>query len=740
MFRSITRSTKSLSPLYYSAYHSSPTLPDSVNSVASTSASTLDDPLPKPRTQFERLLPDYTTSPITNTKPKSNGKPNKRRAPKHIIPQLGALADDQLVLDDLPNLGPTKFDPSHLSPHLPLVTRERNFFLSELHLCLRSPRPSARATWQALVPILQYPNTLPHLPLAFHPQSTRSSTPDANTNTDHEPRSPITLSLAELRRAFSILARERARSREGLARLLVVVELIAQHAATSPLPPATEPFTGARTQAVGQLRGEGAGLRAQDWTALMLFAAASFRSPRAAPEVEDAFGLFAQWERKQARAVGERWPSPGQLQAAPPERTRTAMFNALLLVAMKARSWALFELTERRRADARVPPDAYTFGIRLEKQARRGAPVEVVWAAFGEGLAFVSGGGRRGSVRGGEDAGALWNMMLWALIRRGLIEEGMGLYRILQEGKPVSLQSLLSSSYPAAQPSPYADSPSPILSLLSDPTPHPAAAPPTPDLLVTPPPPTLATYAMLIQALAHHGDLRACLILLRDLVTAPPSAPAHRAGHARPARLRPTAHMFTCLFKGFAVHGAPPAGHAAWAADPHLLAGRRQRQNQLAQAETARPLDALARLGTSASSRVAGLAGAGSGSGPKAATPSNAWTWPALQALLRSFLALEPPQLDAAGGALPHEGGRTAPSSKELFWLLLAVERLTGGDSRAVLQVWEAVEGVFGRGRRGGDRKEVWTGWRVDKRLAGKVERHRKRVEEGEQEEEDGRA
>ena len=713
MIRKLTSSNRSLinsSTSYPSVYYSSHSILDSVYSLASTSASTLDDPLPKPRTQFDRLLPDHTSSPISKITSKHNTRRNKRAAPSNILPKLTAQASDPRAADDLPTNGPTKIDQSQLSPHLPLVTRERNHVLANLRQQLQSNRPSAQLTWQALVPALQYPQTLPHLPLAFHPQSTRSTTDDGST--EHEPRSPISLTIADLRRTFTIFAGARPRTREGLSRLLVVVELLAQHSATAPLPPATQPTGSGRSQAVGQLRGGGAGLREQDWTALMLYAATAYRSPRATPEVDDAFGLFAQWEHKQANRV----MGSGGVVKIGQTKVRTAMYNALLLASAKARGWALFELTEKRMAEARVPIDVYTLGIKLEKQARRGGHIELIWSAFEAGLTWAA----RSDSEGGDDVAGLWNMMLWALVRRGALEEGMRLYQILQDHKPVGLRSVIA----ATRSELYSDSPSPMRSLLFEPaTDHQHA-----EVIVTPPSPTIATYSMLIQAQAHHGNLRACLLLLRDLITISADQPSitNRLSRSRPIRLQPTAHMYGCLFRGFAVYCQPPAGHAAWAADPHLMAGKRERTNALSQAESARPLDALTRLGSGATARPNGVASEAQ------SDRANAWTLPALKALLRSFLALEPSQ--AHPSELPHEGARTAPSSREVFWLLLAVERLTGGDSRAVVDTFERVEDVFGLGKRYGDGREVWTGWRIDKMAQRKVDGHRRRIREQEQE------
>lgn len=603
--------------------------------VPSTSATTLDD-LPS----FEALLPPNTSFPL-RPRPTKLLTPRQRRLAQAFrpLPPLTPLPSRRVSVDPPPAR-------SSISPHLPLVTRERNFLLSLLRTQLYSATHDPDVLWEALVKVLQYPSVLPSLPPSHFPSSERAPTDGAE-----DPRRPIQLSLFELRRAFTVLSRAKPRTRTGLSRLLVLVELLAMRSLRH-LPPAPVAEGVERDREVGELRGGGIGLRSKDWVALILVAAGSYRSPRPTPEIASATSLFSQWARKHTRGD------------VSPQGT-TEMYNSLLRLAVKARSWGLFEGVEDRMRREQVSGDVHTVGIHLLKDDERGAHVETIWAKF-----------ERGFVRLDEDPAndgtrwtGLWNTMLWILAKRGSTEDAMRMYLAMRVGKQVDLRTLAPRSEAGPEP--------------------------TTSYWTPPPSPDLATYTMLIQAFAHRGDLNKALRIMRDQFTKSP--PYH---HAYP----PTLHAFTCLFRGFATYGSPPPSLHSFAFDPRLLSGDRVSSNAIARTES---FSAFRRLAE------------GSSDAPQ----ENVWTLAALQSLYNAFRALSPP-LDPSL-ALPFAGKRSAPTSKQLFWLVLAFEKLSGWDSRLVLRVWEEVEETFEEM----DGQGGWKGWRIDKRLASRIRGHREALE-----------
>lgn len=646
--------------------------------IASTSATILDDD--EPASPFDSLLPQDRRLPLARSggKNRNDSKSNIRLQVQRRIPRLYS-----------PTTPPTARPPrvaarSNVSPYLPLVTRERSYLLANLRACLYSAhrddsyQGDPTTTWQALAGVLQYPDVLPHLPPSQHSTTTRSSDPE-DPHAPLEPRPRIQVSVLELRRCFTVFASEQPRTRNGLQRLLVVAELLAQKARGPKLEGLS--FRGVEGEhgASVELRGGGAGLREQDWRALILFVGGHLRAPRTSPEVENAFSLFSHFTRvqEQKRPAGG---NEGDFVA------ETATYNALLHVATRARSWDLVDQVEMRMSALGIVADPQTMGVRMQKDHFRGTHIETIWAGFEQGVR-----------RWGEGNGMnrLWGMMLWVYAERGMLVEARKVYEAMRAGEEVDLASLRPPDH--------------LLREVDDLASH-AVRPPAPDETI---------YARLIQAYAFRGDLYAALSILRDMVRPPP--PSASSTPTRLTAYQPTMHIYTCLFRGFATHGHLPSSPLP-DVSPHLLRGpTTSRANARALRETS--FVPLTKLGSSSGggSQAVGVGlGAGGGNSP--------WTLDTLHTLFTSFLALSPPPPPITP-TLPFRGVRTAPSSKELYWLLLAFEVLSGDDSELVLRVWDEVEYKFKRSTKA-RQKQVWSGWRVDKRVAGMVARHRGRVEE----------
>lgn len=636
--------------------------------IASTSRTTLDEA--EPAQGFDTLLPSDRRLPLARSAPKGQQKKrNRRLIPQRRIPLLSSTpvtpsADPPPRASSAPR--------SKIAPFLPLVTRERSYLLANLRACLYSPlQDGAHATnttetWRALAAVLQYPDVLPHLPPTTHSTITRTSDPN-DPGAPDEPRNKIQLSVLELRRAFTIFASERPRTGNGLQRLLVVAELLALKSGRSTVEMAETGVFEGHGGSIRELRGGGAGMREKDWRALIMFVGAHLRSPRATPDVENAFSLFTQYMRTAEDGLSGAEFVP-----------EVATYNSLLRLASRARSWALVEQVERRMESLGMEGDVHSVGIRMQREHLRGAHIETIWTLFQQGMERWDK----------EKTGELWGMMLWVYAERGLLSEAQGVYTAMRRGRPIDLGQL----------GPHPDSP------------------PSSSRLYQPPPPTESTYVRLIQALAHRGKLKHALNTLRDMITPPTATTTHLTAY------RPSMHVFACLFRGFAIHAHPPSN--SHFLSPRLLRGPTQRANARATREAA--FAALTRLDSSSVKDDRGV-----GTGP----PGSLWNLTTLRSLFSSFLALTPPH-PSTTAAMPFGGKRTAPSSKELFWLILAFEVVTGEDSRVVLDVWDAVESKFGHEEKAkGVRSVGWTGWRVDRRMREHMDWHRRRVLEWDSEE-----
>lgn len=689
------------------------------SSFASSSRLTLDDPLPG----FDELAgravsgaaeEPTLSAPFPREQETDGGLAQGMR--RRFLPAWLSSGSEELQTRQNRVRRPPN-DRLQLSPYLPLFTRERNFLLANLRQALdvrpvsslRSKRSVERgivaerrsqsqdAAWLALARVLRYPSDVPALPHSNYPSSTRAPSADSPHDestsspsgfftsshavaapiTSHDPeqdtsgRRKIALSIRELRVAFDLFASARPRTRNGFDRLLVVAELIAQVSPAAPDAPAQSIPTGAGIDPL--LRGGGAGLRDRDWRALILFVGSCMRSPREDPEIKRVVELFVQWLRlpRPTLASTER---PKTLAQARSKRRRDAerkeVYDALLFVAGRAQRWQLFEQVLARMQDDGVPVSGRALIELLRRESQRGADVAACWRIFEQAL---------GAEDGTAQVQSAWAAMLWALARRGDLDDAVRLYEAMQAGGSVALDSLRPSSVPAS-----------------------AAVSPA-ERVVVPPPLGDNVYTALLQASAHWGDFAGALRVLRDV---------SEGGGA----VQPAVHHYIPLFRAFVRFGAAPfaangegagfdGGQSLLNFDATTLSGARIRAQALRRDSA--PLAALTR----SSARPA-----------RTAPSSSLFTLPALQAVLASFLVLPPPPASSLA-SLPHNGARTAPSSKHLFWVLAAFDKVTAGDSDVIVEVWSELERKFAGPRSG------WSGWRVDKRVQKLVRRHAEAIE-----------
>lgn len=729
----------------------------SFSPVPSTSAHTLDHAALQQPPLWDELVPaDLIRSPSPAKRPAEWVRPHERlrtaRAQKGSGKGHGkgkGLHDDwkdtngrrQQQQRHRPR--PPAVDPASISPFLPLVTRERNFLLANLRQALHSRRQPARPrrgvgsgrrtslqlgrknaavtavwdpdqVWSALARVLRYPEHVPTLPHSQLPSSTRSPAiasfssarsdsqsadqgfftsahiaDDANEHEgreDYVGRTKIDLSLPELRRAFTVFASATPRTRNGLNRLLVVAELIATHPSQAGhrrrLGPAQVPVAvddPYATSGEDRLQGGGAGLRDKDWAALVMFVGANLRTARADPEVRSALALFSQRLELQPAT-----PTLGSRDGL------RRLYTSLLFVVGRAKMWELFEQVLRRMSDAGLDPDAATLVELIKREEQRGAPISAVWALFERGLATaeVSPDGSR----------ALWTAALWMLGKRGLLGEALRIYAVMKGDRDeVDLAELR----PVDEHTAALDSP--------------------PGLTVSVPRPDDRVVTSLIQVCAYRGDLAGAVRILHDILGSHAAADQAEDGASC---LRPAVHHFVPIFRAFARYGAGkrngPRDGAPF--DRTTLGGARIGSHALKRGALA-----FAALSSRPSSRPPGTTSA------PADPTSNPFTLPALSVLFDSFLALQPPPTAAHAG-LPFLGGRTAPSAKDVFWVLFAFERLSN-DPHVVLEAWAACERKFAgpTSTPAGDRSARtagWTGWRMDKRVAKLVGSHRAVVAE----------
>lgn len=630
-----------------------------------------------------------------------------------------------------PHFEPNKitFDPYSTPPpppyrHLPLITRERNHLLSLFLLELHAPtQQDPIRVWETLTAVLRYPTIRPTLLPSYHPTIDKSLAVDEIEGGERllDTRTPIHLSLPELRKTFTVLSNARPPTRSGLAKLILVVELLAMRSAVElPVDVAGSTTDLSRGNKLEALRGGGVGLRPRDWTGLILFAGSCYRSPRPTHEIASITTLFAQWTKHQRSPTGRAF--------APKLR----VYNNLMRMAGAARSWTLYEAVEERMRQEEMGGQLSTMRIIMGVQETKGASIDVLWSLFAQGvdtwmhtvdtfpsLSVVEKGERI------KDWQGLWNQMVWIYAKRGLLTEATKLYDAMRIGEGIDIREL----------APIQEEIVGMVGAVIQPQET------TEYHKIVPPAPAVEIYTALIQAFSLSGDLHSALSIMRAMST--PASPRSTslpvfsaAPHPTPffssstphlttetKRFEPDIHIYTCLFRGFATHGLPPSNSRYDSLNTSLLSGQRVGTN----ATSAQPYDLLRRF-TDSRTPVATSAAAEDGNG------GPIWTRDVLDKVLNAFLALTPPRRTARS---VHAGARSAPSSKTLWWIIMAFDKLSGGDTQVVLEVWARLEAKFDQTsedasrRKRSEKGNGWTGWLVDRRMTRTIEklRNRRRVE-----------
>lgn len=754
---------------YTSAAASCPPYP-----VASTSRTTLDDPLPT----WQDLVGVGSSQGGTEGAEGRDQFPLSRRAtrrPPRLPPAhpfdtpppsspAAALQPEsiELVPPDAPSR-PLLRDRSQISPYLPLVTRERNHLLSELRKALfphsvsrsriagggaarRRERPRPDTVWVALARVLRYPTDVPALPFSEYPTSTRTRASrdghgegrtagterdvrdaqeseggegfftSAQRGADGEaelaqhpdvPRDKIPLSLAELRRAFTVFASARPRSVNGLHRLLVVAELVAQQAAASsraPLPARPISMAGLSDD-LHRLTGGGAGLRDQDWTSLVLFVGASMRTAKQEQDVGGAMALFSQWletRQLEQQQHGEASSEPVRLthserKAGVHDRTsEQRLYNALLFVVGRARMWDLFDQVLRRMREEGLGGDCATIVELIKREDKRAGPLQNAWRFFEQGVAAS------GHERGGErEATAVWAVMVWVYAKQGRFDEAMRMYEAMRARATVALDGLRPLS-PAAFDGDW------LGQGFSASNASAVATRPSTGITVRAPPVNDRVYTSLLQAFAFRGELHSALRILRHVSESTDDA------------VRPSVHHFAPIFQAFANHGGGLYGNPAASVNETLIKGTRV--SQYALKRDASPLAALTHQ--AAAKAVRGQRGASGGESAMSAAPEDPFTLDNLATIFHSFLSISAPP-SSLHPSLPYLGARTAPTARQVFWVLFAFDKLSQGDSDLVLDVWDELVRKFA----GDDgRSKGWTGWHMDNRVLRLVRTHEQRA------------
>ncbi|GAA5940815.1 uncharacterized protein JCM15063_000888 [Sporobolomyces koalae] len=670
------------------------------NSFASTSSLTLDQP-------FDHLLP-ASTSTSTST----------GRRPRRHRQRLSETLD--LPTDPLPSEKRTTFDPTQVSPYLPQNTREKNHLLASFRQTLyphsTSPRPqqhvSPDATWSTLASVLRYPaEQVPHLPPSHFPTSTRSAPTPSSSSSMLDTFDPsfsigsaqkINLSTEELRRTFSILASQTPRTRTGLQRLLVVVELLArQSGSNSTVADISSSLAEPAGGSVETLPGGGAALSNTEWRQLILFVGTNLRATRPDPETKSVLSLFAQQQELKARDKVKGKAS------ATVTREDTKLYNALLHIAQRSRMWELFDQILERMESESIPPDAATYVAKMQREDQRGSSIEVIWNLFQQGFNWtvVDNDRHVGKRARKESRKVLCNAYVWMLARRARFEESSKFLEVMRSQETVQLDHLAPEpttmqSFDPAKPYGFSE---------SAPTRH---SVPNRSLQVRLPAPDERLYTSLIQAYAFQGHLKESLGLMVSMIQQGPypALPLH----------------FHELFKAFAKHGRTTSSEGDAKLDWLRLKGTISNNSpQSRQVHGRNPLAVLAGTSKGVLAHRQNTRDA----------QDDEFSPQALETIFESFLSLEPPAASAAISTVrPFEGQRTAPSPKTIYFVLRAFEtawgptRLRHEPELILREVWKRLEGKFGPKREQGQglsRKHRWTGWKMDKRVTRLVERYR---------------
>jgi pentatricopeptide repeat protein len=598
------------------------------------------------------------------------------------------------------------------SRYLPLITRERNYLLSLFHLEIHGSTRNPDKVWTALTRLLQYPTIQPELPRSYH------ATPETSLALDDydkgevvlDTRSTISLSLPELRRTFTIFSSTRPPTRAGLSKLIVIVELLAMRSSIT-LPAITDGGgegveSGGRDKSIENLRGGGVGLRSRDWEALIYFASRCYRSPRATHEIASTTSLFSQWTQQRKSANGTLLMTP------------MSVYNNLIYGASKARSWGLIEAVQERMKEEGVEGDSYTHRIMMGVEEMRGGHIEIMWNLFLRGIQRCLDNQTTGqemkvdkmSYEQRKEWIGLWNHMVWIYAKRGLLIEAMKMYTAMNEGKGINLRDLAP--------------PMEVEIISSSSTEH--------VYLIIPPSPSAETHGSLIQSFAYTGDLKSALSILRTMLN-PPHHHRHHPISPLPTPPQTLLLIYLRLFRGFASHGESPIDSSYQPINTILYSGQRVGPNRTTSNLT---FDTLRRF-TASSSSSSSSSSQSSGNGELV------WSIEILETLFKAFLQIPPPppssssSSSSSSSTTPLAIQSTAPSPKLIWWVLLAFDKLSAGDTERVLKVWKGMERTFKEGEEGGG-GGGWKGWRMDSRIKRTIEKLEKR-RRGEREEEERR-
>ncbi|GAA5874412.1 hypothetical protein JCM16303_005845 [Sporobolomyces ruberrimus] len=681
-----------------------------------------------------------------------------------------------------------------------LLSRRRKLPTSHSNSTTASSSSRIDQTWVDFVKVLRYPHEeIPNLARSHFPTSTRSPEPfpsssssspstysnstldsSIRTNTfdpSFPPPSPATpvqssqgrhyfedsttrigirdkieLSLRELHETFKVFASQRPRTRTGLHRLLVVVELIARNSKQLASPPrgggdgqGQGGGGGGGEVEEGRLKGGGVGLTEKEWRQLIMFVGTNLRSTRPDPDTKSVLSLFAQkGELTEGGSTRGRRKKKKKEEVGVQSRVRgkeeTRMYNSLLHVAVRSRMWELFDQILERMQERGVQEDCATFVARISREDERGSEIGFVWRWFEKGLRWTSEGERNGLGKRSRKEGrkVLWNLIVWVLAKRGMFEEVEKIYGAMKEGKTVRLDELEPKSTARSSSLNYSYEPTDPFGFIR-PT-NDSDSRSDPPLQVRLPSPDHRLYSSLIQAYSHHGQLKSALLTTYEMVNLGnyPAQPQH----------------FHSLFRGFVRYGStndqrPNLGGGGGVLEDWVsLSGIRSDKNHYQSRTTttsssSSPASPLSILSQASSRRTSSTT----------MEESTDYTLSTLLTIYESFLSLSPPpphvlpsstttssKSPQAVRSLPFEGQRTAPSSQTIYFVLKAFENLLGGRTVLVLEpeimirVYERLEDKFTN--RDKEKKDTmrreWRGWRMDKRVGKFVQGYRAVKEEKE--------
>ncbi|KAM0752483.1 hypothetical protein T439DRAFT_324574 [Meredithblackwellia eburnea MCA 4105] len=584
-------------------------------------------------------------------------KINSRKAPRFNPPPAPVL----------PRIPTPQTDRTQVAKYLPLVTRERNFLISNLRTQLyltESPKPEK--LWDALVQVVQYPSHRPDLPKSHFPSSARADDIEGGTGYNTAEMG-IKLSKEELIRAFTIFASVRPCTRTALTRLLVVAELIALHSGAI-LEPSTSPneLYGARDLEITALRGDGFGLRPPQWRALIQFAGLSYRSARSSHEASSAISIFHHWSNQNSEGRKSQF------------RPSVETYNVLLAVAARSKSWDLVRGIEERMAMEGIKGNLWTAGIRMGIEDRRGAHLEILWGMFEDTLLRMTSP-QTSMEKSWVRPTVLWNSMLWQMAKRGFLDDALRMYEAMRSGEPVPIGQLApdSRSTSASQRSQF---------------------------FVFPPKPDKGTKMSLVQAFAYHGDFRGAMQLLVQMLEVGDEA---KGGSGWTVESIPSISAFKPVFKAFVEFGSGPQTRSNFFGSIDLSNSN---------IPHTKPRSSPTKNSKLFSSLYAS---------PSSKFDLSLWNVENLQKLFAAFLSIPARRAYASTPSLQMPANRNAPSPSHVFWILLAFHKLSGEDSRIVLEVWTSLLDKFGR-KEDIDRpgKPAWYGWKVDQRVRNFVREH----------------